>query len=37
MNALVPYLQIFTAAERVPEREPEKGTVVEHPKVPVKA
>ncbi len=29
MSALVPYLQIFTSAERAPEREPEKGTVVQ--------
>jgi hypothetical protein len=37
MNALVPYLQIFTAADRVPEREPEKSTVVGHTKASAKA
>jgi len=37
MNALVPYLQIFATADRAPEREPEKGTVVKPPETPVNA
>ncbi len=31
MNAVAPYLQIFSAADKPPEREPEKGTTVELP------
>ena len=37
MNALVPYLQIFAAADRPAEREPEKATIVGVPETPSKA
>ena len=37
MNALAPYLQIFSAADRPPGKEPEKGTTIEAPQESAKA